>query len=512
MNIFAPFSTLSLRVKLVLSYLGVTLGAIFFLAFAIGIAIPHYFSAAQASYLRHLAKGYQTNLIDPVYLANGQLDSPGLIGALKREPEPSLLVITDPAGNLLLCSLPPYLDTRNCQSQDVLNALNQALHENQTVEGDLNVAIQTPPFQTVTARYLALPLTEQGKVVGAMFLSTPEANPNPFLHEVNQTIFIAGIIISLLVVFFSFLLARRFTHPIEILTVAAEQMKHGQYAERVPLPKNQDELGLLALAFNEMAGTIEADVNELRRQEQFRRDLIANIAHDLATPLTAIQGFSEALADEMISDAQARQETAQRIGREVQRLRRLVADMQQMTALESGRIPMDLAPLDLHSLVDETVAVIQPECEHIHISVYNKIAPDTPPVLADSDRITQVLLNLLDNARRHTPEGGTIKVGAVTSEGHTLRVWISDTGTGINPQDLPYIFERFYRADRSRTTTTGGSGLGLAIVKAIISAHGGKVWAESTPGQGTAITFTLPLARARPTRSLKTPPKELSRP
>jgi two-component system, OmpR family, sensor histidine kinase BaeS len=142
---------------------------------------------------------------------------------------------------------------------------------------------------------------------------------------------------------------------------------------------------------------------------------------------------------------------------------------------------------------DETISVIAPECEQRGIDVYNDIQPSTPQVLADGDRITQVLLNLLDNARRHTPEGGTIRVGA-TLQGNYLRVWISDTGVGIDPTDLPHIFERFYRADRSRTTSTGGSGLGLSIVKAIITAHGGNIWAKSVLGQGTRITFTMPLA------------------
>src|SRR5205814_1233789 len=131
----------------------------------------------------------------------------------------------------------------------------------------------------------------------------------------------------------------------EALTVAAEQMKRGDYAQRVVPPKSGDELEHLTVTFNAMADTIAADVAELRRQEQLRRDLIANIAHDLATPLTAIQGFSEALADNVISDTEARQETAQLIGREVQRLRRLVGDMQHMTSLESGRAQLDLAPL-----------------------------------------------------------------------------------------------------------------------------------------------------------------------
>src|SRR2546430_1156018 len=226
-----------------------------------------------------------------------------------------------------------------------------------------------------------------------------------FLAQVNQAIIIAGLIVALLATLFSFLLARRFTQPLEALTVAAEKMKHGRYTERVTPLKSQDELGRLALTFNAMADTIEADVTELRRQEQVRRDLIANIAHDLATPLTAIQGFSEALGDNVIFDPTERQETAQRLGREVQRLRRLVADIQQMTSLEAGHTKLDLAPLDMHTQVDETIAVIAPECEQQGIDVHNDIQPSTPQVLADGDRITQVLLNLLDNARRHTPEG-----------------------------------------------------------------------------------------------------------
>jgi len=164
-----------------------------------------------------------------------------------------------------------------------------------------------------------------------------------------------------------------------------------------------------------------------------------------------------------------------------------------MSSLESGQVKLDLAPLDISSLVDETVAVLTPECEEAGITITNEIDPTIPLVVADSDRIAQVLLNLLDNARRHTPTGGKIAVSA-QCKAQMLLVLISDTGVGINSQDLPHIFERFYRADRSRTGKTGGSGLGLSIVKAIIVAHGGNIGAESTPEQGTRITFTLPLA------------------
>jgi two-component system, OmpR family, sensor histidine kinase BaeS len=174
-----------------------------------------------------------------------------------------------------------------------------------------------------------------------------------------------------------------------------------------------------------------------------------------------------------------------------------VSDMQQMTSFESGRIQLDREPLDLHPLVDEVLEVIRPECEQAGISLRNEIAPTTPAVLADSDRMTQVLLNLLDNARRYTPAGGSITIGARVDgslRSKWLSVWVSDTGTGIDASDLPYIFDRFFRSDRARSGASGGSGLGLAIIKAIITAHGGTICAESTPGKGTCITFTLPLA------------------
>jgi signal transduction histidine kinase len=299
-------------------------------------------------------------------------------------------------------------------------------------------------------------------------------------------------------------MTRRLTRPLVSLTAAAEQVKGGDYSQRVETPHTHDEIGTLAQTFNDMADKIEADVTELRRQDQLRRDMIANIAHDLVTPLTAIQGFSEAIADEVIADPQARYETAQLIGREVQRLRRLVSDMQNMTALETGRMHFDRAPLNIRALVDEVVAVIGPECEQAGITLRNEIPPALPPALADSDRITQVLLNLLDNARRYTPAGGTISVGAkLEADAHGtkwLEISVQDSGSGIAAADLPFIFDRFFRIDRSRTGSHGahgGSGLGLAIVKAIVTGHGGSIRAESEPGKGTRISFTLPVAESQ---------------
>jgi len=481
------FSSLSLRVKLVLSFLAVTLGAILVLAFAVAIAVQSYFISAEREALQRQA-AYEAQYIEYIYQRVGATWD-NFVPAMSPRGEPMLLVLVDSHGNPLFCSQPDFLLKDNCNDPVLKQALAQSL-QGQEVDGNIQVTTREGSFNSL---YVSIPLEYNGQIIGAMSLSSPQSYPPGFLEQVNQAIIIAGFIVALLVTLFSLFLARSLTRPLESLTQAAEQMKQGKYTQRVEPPKTQDELGQLAQTFNAMADTIEADVNELRRQDQVRLDLLANIAHDLATPLTAIQGFSEAMADDMITDRAARQETAQRIAREVQRLRRLVADIQQMSSLETGHTLLDLAPLDMHTLVDETLAVIAPECEQMGIALDNEIPPGIPLVLADSDRITQVLLNLLDNARRHTPRGGKICVGAAPGE-KSLSIWISDTGVGIDPEDLPHVFERFYRADRSRTGATGGSGLGLSIVRAIITAHNGRIKAESSPGRGTKITFTLPLA------------------
>src|SRR6266704_952948 len=553
----------SLRAKLVLSYLGVALGAMLLLIIVVTLVVQNYFYTAQLDQFRANAEYTAQQIGQRYQLAGGDWE---LIGPIDLGV-PELYIVVDANDQLLAMSHPRFDMSAFQQS------LQQAL-QGQEVQGNLQVSSDTN--NSLAGLYISVPIRYGGQptgaIIGALVLAEPLQypagfSPYEFLAKVDRAILISGSVIAIIVISFSLWLARRLTKPLTSLTLAAEQMGAGNYTQRVVIPKSRDELGRLASSFNSMAGRIESDVTELHRQDQMRRELIANIAHDLATPLTAIQGFSEALADDVITDPQARQDTAQLIGREVQRLRRLVSDMQQITSLESGRIQLDQEPLDLHTLVDEVLEVILPECEQVGISVRNEIDPTTPAVLADSDRMTQVLLNLLDNARRYTPAGGSITIGANINDSelqdwqrqvevaharhaqagqqqdenaqarHTqaptriahnvgtlsttrsgkligdgtpshfgnmetpkdsktkwLTVWVRDTGTGIDPIDLPYIFDRFFRSDRARSGASGGSGLGLAIIKAIIMAHGGTICAESTPGKGTCITFTLPLS------------------
>src|SRR6266568_7202673 len=398
----------SLRAKLVLSYLGVALGAMLLLIIVVTLVVQNYFYTAQLDQFRANAEYTAQQIGQRYQLAGGDWE---LIGPIDLGV-PELYIVVDANDQLLAMSHPRFDISAFQQS------LQQAL-QGQEVQGNLQVSSDTS--NSLAGLYISVPIhyggQPTGPIIGALVVAEPVQypagfSPYEFLAKVDKAILITGSVIAIIVIIFSLWLARRLTKPLTSLTFAAEQMGEGNYAQRVVIPKGKDELGRLSSSFNSMAEKIESDVTELHRQDQMRRELIANIAHDLATPLTAIQGFSEALADDVITDPQARQDTAQLIGREVQRLRRLVSDMQQMTSLESGRIQLDQEPLDLHTLVDEVLEVILPECEQVGISLRNEINPTTPAVLADSDRMTQVLLNLLDNARRYTHAGGSITIGA----------------------------------------------------------------------------------------------------
>lgn len=509
----------SLRAKLVLSYLGVALGAILLMVLVVSIAVQKYFYQSQIDQIKTSA----TDTAETIAYYYGQNSASWIGLRIPLSDARSYFLVATADKEIIGPDFPPMSKetvANLISDSDINNALLSGL-QGSGKEGEYQLNEENNEHDPLALGiYASAPIQFNGKIIGAVVLIQPNHSQNPnnftvsgggyknfnpsdFLSNVNTVVLIGGAGIAIIVIIFSLFMTRQMTRPLISLTMAAEGMKSGNYEHRVEQPKRLDELGQLATTFNAMADKIAADVNALRIQKQLRRDLIANIAHDLVTPLTAIQGYSEAIADDIISDPGQRQETALLIGREVQRLRRLVSDMQNMTALEAGRVQLDLAPLSMHDLVEETLAVIAPECEQAEIKLQNDIHPLTPPVLADSDRITQVLLNLLDNARRHTPSGGQILVGARVDD-TSLIVWVKDTGIGINPEDLPYIFERFYRVDRSRNAASGGSGLGLAIIKAIINGHGGTVWAQSTPGQGTAILFRLPLAPGGSTGRLGT--------
>jgi two-component system sensor histidine kinase BaeS len=280
----------------------------------------------------------------------------------------------------------------------------------------------------------------------------------------------------------SWLLAQRLTRPIRILGDAAERIGAGGYQARVPVAANGDELAALGRAFNQMAAALEAT-------ERHRRALLADLAHELRTPLATLEAYVEGLADGVVAADQAAWAVLQA---ELVRLRRLTEDLTALSRAEEQRLDLRPGPVDPAVLVTRAIQAAEPAFAAKGVALQANTARGLPQVGVDPDRLGEVLANLLANALRHTPSGGRVEVTAVGRHDE-VEVAVTDTGEGIPPELLERVFERFFRVDRARTRNSGGgSGLGLTISRAIVEAHGGRMWAESAGRGGARLVVRLP--------------------
>lgn len=235
------------------------------------------------------------------------------------------------------------------------------------------------------------------------------------------------------------------------------------------------------------------DITELKRLENIRQDFVANVSHELRTPLASIMGYAETLSEGAIEEKSNAREFINIIHHESERLSKLINDLLDMSKIESGRIKMVFLPLEVKPLIVRIIGVLDKAAKEKSIRVELDVPQDLPRILADETRLYQVILNLLDNAIKYTPDSGLVKIKASLKDSF-VQIDVSDNGIGIPEKDLPRIFERFYRVDKARSRELGGTGLGLSIVKHIVQAHGGQVWVESNPGLGSTFSFTIPKA------------------
>jgi two-component system phosphate regulon sensor histidine kinase PhoR len=238
-----------------------------------------------------------------------------------------------------------------------------------------------------------------------------------------------------------------------------------------------------------MALVVFHDLSDVRRVEQVRRDFVANVSHELRTPLASIKSVIETLAGGALEDEAAARDFLSRADTEVDRLVQIVEELLELSRIESGELPMAQEPVEMASVVADAVERLRPQAEKQGLSLSVDVAADLPPIIGDAERLARVVVNLLQNAVKFTPAGGSVQVSARLAESD-VTVKVSDTGVGIAPEDLPRIFERFYKSDRARAS--GGTGLGLAVVKHIVEAHGGTVSVESEPGRGSTFSFSIP--------------------
>lgn len=342
----------------------------------------------------------------------------------------------------------------------------------------------------------ALPVVVDGAPVGYLVVRVQRDTAlstaaQRFLDQLNQTLIQAGFIAGALGLILGIIIARGLTAPLDRLAHAAHRLAAGDLTQRAPVA-GPVEVASAAEAFNTMAASLE-------EAEQTRRRLLADIAHELRTPLTVIQGNLRALLDDVFP---LEKDEIATIYDETLLLSRLVADLRELTLAEAGQLRLNRAAVDMAAIIAQSVALFNAQAVEKGITLHTDCEPHLPPVLADADRIAQALNNLLSNALRYTPEGKTVRIVAarahrapcVAPDADMVCVRVIDTGPGIAPEDLPHVFERFWRADRGRARAQGGTGLGLAIARQLVLAHGGAIGVESEPGKGACFWFTLPVA------------------
>jgi signal transduction histidine kinase len=329
----------------------------------------------------------------------------------------------------------------------------------------------------------AVPIRLEGAVSGAVYLSQPLTDVAAVLGDLRLRLAASAGVALLLSALVGLVLARAIARPVRSLTTAADRLAAGDFDYRIEVD-SPEELAHLAGSFGAMR-------DELRRALQARTDLVSNVSHELRTPLTAIKGLTETLRDGAVDDPTARDRFLASIESQTDRLIRLVNDLLVLSRADAQALTLRVSSVDLLELAHQTVLELQPAAESRAITL--SVEGASAVIRGDPDRLRQVLINLLDNAVRYSPPGGRVTL-RVTPGSPRAAVAVSDDGPGIPPAELPHVFERFYRADRSRqrVDTAGGAGLGLAIARTLVEAHGGAITLDSCIGAGTTVTFTLP--------------------
>jgi two-component system OmpR family sensor kinase/two-component system sensor histidine kinase BaeS len=333
-----------------------------------------------------------------------------------------------------------------------------------------------------------LSVTVNDAAVGRLIVLNPQKGvlENEFINSLNKAILWAAVFAAIVALLVGMLISRHLTRPLAMLTNAASRLAGRDLGYRVPVISG-DEIGELAVSFNNMAETLE-------RNEMLRKNLIADTAHELRTPLSILRGNLESLQEGIIETSP---EIIISLHDEVMRITRLVNELQDLSLADAGELRLNRRSVSVDDLVEKATLLFSGEAKQKNVNFLVDIQAGMPQVDVDPDRIVQVVLNILNNALFYTQHGGSVKLSAVL-QGDSAVFSIQDNGIGIAPEDLVNVFERFYRSEQSRQRAGGGAGLGLAIAKGLVEAHGGRIWAESKVNVGSIFSFSVPLYKQTP--------------
>ena len=344
----------------------------------------------------------------------------------------------------------------------------------------------------MSASYMDVALPFEGSGSGyIVYIKDNKAD----VHSLSSALFdiilealFVGLLISALL---SLLLAKTMVTPIQSLTKAAERVAAGDFSQK-PSSEAQDEIGVLTRTFNEMAGTLETTLDDLKRSEAMRREFVANVSHELRTPITSIRSYAETLQDDDGINDDTRKEFLSVIVTESDRMTKIVQDLLTLSRFDAGSIEFTFQRFSLEKSINDVFYAMQMEAQrrdhHFSVNIKNEL----PELYGDRARIEQVLINMISNAFKYTKDGGVISIVAGRKD-DTVWVSVRDNGIGIPEEDVPKVFDRFYRVDKARSRESGGTGLGLSIASEIVARHNGKMSLTSEVGKGTVITMTLPV-------------------
>ncbi len=321
------------------------------------------------------------------------------------------------------------------------------------------------------------------------------SDPYTYRAQTIQTIInvmgVAAVIALMVAIIASILIADRVSNPIRRLTRAARELSEGHLDTRVSSPSSSREMGELTAAFNSMAERVQASIEYIGRDRDRSRDFLADVSHELKTPIAALRTFNELLSEGQVKDVATQREFLDQSRQQIERLDWLAANLLELSKLESGLVLLDLRPDDLRAVVKSAVQQAHAAADRKGVAILSKLPDEPVRQPHDPQRMGQVLGNLLGNAIKFTPRGGEVHVTLEpTNDGAELRV--VDTGVGIQAAELPFVFERFYRGEQAHESRAAGSGLGLSIVRSIVEMHNGRVSISSTPGKGTEVAVDLP--------------------
>jgi len=513
----------SLRIRLIVTYVFITVLSFGFLFLQLTQPMQSFIMQREEDLLKSVGKTLGTTIRSPVETSN-DLFIQDLFWTQRRcrlylaEEIPDVRVrVLDPKGSLVLDSKEPidrdwgdwliWWHRTRFKRPSVANLENvrEAIHTQSTIMRPKEIADSawfTGRVNAPASFYLAMPIMRTDKagvphLAFIMYLERPADAVIKDMHEMQQRLKISLLTSLLITMLVSILLASRLSANLNSATRIARSFARGDLGQRMHA-RGRDEVGQLSTAFNQMA-------DALQRQEQLRRDLMADVSHELRTPLTAIAGCADTLADGALrEDPVAAERFLGIIMRESERMQRLVSDILELSKLQSGAVGMPRVPVPIVPIIGDAVemAELHAHQEGITIAWAPPADGGALTVVGNEDRLAQALRNLLDNACHHTPAGRTVYV-TVAEEAAEIDIHVRDEGEGIPPEDLPWVFDRFYRAGKGGVKT-GGTGLGLAIVREIMHAHQGRVSVESTVGQGTTFSLHLPRVQAE-LPAVKTP-------